>query len=214
MLELANSDGITVCIDESGRGALIFDVCAAAVIMPKTVDPDDKMVAMIKDSKKLTPKKREMLAEYIKKHAIAYGVGVATAEEIDSHNILQANFTAMHRALDAVYEKKKFDKIEIDGNSFRPYIPPGEENGDWLPFECIVDGDALKLGIAAASILAKVYRDNAIVNLCDKYPELDERYGLRSNKGYGTKKHMDGLKTYGPSIYHRKSFAPVSKYSH
>lgn len=214
MLELASSEGCTACVDESGRGSLVFDVCAAAVVWAKAVEPGDKMIELINDSKKLTPKKREKLAEYIKEHALAWGIGTASADEIDRHNILQANFMAMHRALDTVYAKCKFDKIEIDGNAFKPYIPPGEDDADWLLFECIVDGDAKKLGIAAASILAKVHRDEQIAELCKENPELDERYGLLSNKGYGTKKHMEGLKVYGPSKYHRKTFAPVSKWSH
>lgn len=211
MLELSTGHGLTACVDESGRGALIFDVCAAAVIMPQVVDPGDKIIELINDSKKLSPKKREKLAEYIKENAVAWGIGTASAEEIDRLNILQANFVAMHRALDNVYEKAKFAKIEIDGNAFKPYIPPGEMDADWLPFECVVDGDAKKLGIAAASILAKVTRDKMIEKLCDEHPELDERYGLRSCKGYGTKKHMEGLRAWGACEFHRKSFAPVAR---
>jgi len=211
MLELPPTETTIVYIDECGRGSLVFDVTAAAVIMPATPSHDIiSKLEMIKDSKKLTPKRREMLAEFIKENAVAWAIGSATVDEVDRYNILQANFLAMHRALDVIHAKCRFDKIEVDGNSFRPYIPPGEENKDWVPFECIVDGDAKKIGIAAASIIAKVHRDKQIEELCDQNPELHNRYGLRSNKGYGTKQHLDGLKAHGPSPYHRKTFAPVA----
>lgn len=215
MLELPPSDKIVVYIDEAGRGPLCFDVTTAAVIMPSTILPEQReMMEQIKDSKKISPKKREKLAEFIKQNAIAWAIGTATAEEIDKYNILNANFKAMHRALDAVYNQVKFNYIQVDGDRFEPWLCPGiGENGeaDWMQFDCVVDGDATMLGIAAASIIAKVHRDKALCDLCDQYPELDERYGLRKNKGYGTKQHMEGLRKYGPSQFHRKSFAPVAK---
>lgn len=201
--------GFVASVDETARGTLVGEVCAAAVIMPREYDPDDKMVAMINDSKKLTPKRRKMLSDYIKEKAIAYGIGTATVKEIDQHNILQATFMAMHRALDIVYEKEKFTRVEVDGPNFKPYLPPGHDT-EWIDHECVIDGDAQRLGIAAASIIAKVYRDEWIIKLCDDNPILDEYYGLKSNKGYGTKKHMEGLKNHGPSEFHRMSFAPVA----
>lgn len=213
MLEINTTDGFTASIDEAGRGPLIGDVCAACVIMPKSYPPNDEMVGSIKDSKKLSPKKRKQLSEYIKKTAVAYGIGTASVEEIDNKNILQATYLAMGRALDEVYIKQPFHRIEVDGSSFKPYLPPGH-NTDWVQYECVIDGDNKRLGIASASILAKVHRDEQIERLCDDHPELDERYKIRSNKGYGTKAHMDGLRMYGASHYHRKTFAPVSRYLH
>lgn len=211
MLDLPKDDSIfTASVDETARGTLVGDTCAAAVIMKRNYDKDDKFIHMITDSKKLTPNRRKLLAQYIKENAVAYGIGLASVEEIDKHNILQATFLAMHRALDETYAKQSFTKIEVDGTSFKPYIPPGHDT-EWLQHECVIDGDAQRLGIAAASIIAKVYRDEWIEKLCDEHPDLDEKYQLRSNKGYGTKAHMEGLKKYGPSIYHRMSFAPVAK---
>lgn len=201
-----------VSVDETARGSLLGEVCAAAVIMPAEVTAaDDGMMGLIDDSKKLTAKRREALAEYIKSKAIAYGVGVASVDEIDSHNILQATYMAMHRALDVVYAKVPFRHIEVDGNRFKPYSPPGGNEAIGIDHECVIGGDAQRLGIAAASILAKVHRDAWIKQLCDDYPYLDERYRILSNKGYGTKDHMAGLKLHGPSEFHRQSFSPVAK---
>lgn len=210
MLDINTTAGFTASVDEAGRGPLVGEVCAACVIMPKSFLPDDKLVEAIKDSKKLSAKKRKQLADYIKQTAIAYGVGIATVEEIDTKNILQATYLAMGRALDQVYLKQPFDRIEVDGSSFKPYLPPGADT-DWVQHECVIDGDNKRLGIASASILAKVHRDELVDSLCDQHPELEERYKLRSNKGYGTKAHMDGLKEFGPSRFHRQSFAPVAR---
>lgn len=208
MLEIPSGNKVVVSLDEAGRGPLFGSVFVGAVIMPSSYENDDKYVGMINDSKKLSIKKRKELARYIEKVAIAYAVGIATAEEIDKHNILNATMLAMHRALDDVYRKCPFEKIEVDGNYFKPYLPPGNDTL-WLEHECVIDGDALKLGLASASILAKVYHDDWIDKICDENPEFVEKYNLRKCKGYGTKAHMDGLKTYGPTVYHRKTFAPV-----
>lgn len=209
MLELPTADLFEVGVDEAGRGPLFGPVVAAAVIMPCTYNSDDTNVAMIKDSKKMTKLRRGKMAVYIKENAIAYGIGIASVEEIDKHNILQANFIAMHRALDEVYTKTKFDFIKIDGDKFKPYIAPDGDN--WIPYNCEVNGDDRFINIAAASILAKTYRDTYIEQLIDEHPEWEEQYGLRSNKGYGTKKHMQGLQTYGVTEHHRRSFEPVKK---
>lgn len=210
MLENTLSDQVIVGVDESARGCLACEVAAAAVIWPKEYDTEHPLLKLINDSKKLTPKRRKLLTDYIKSTATAWGIGTASVQEIDKDNILVATQRAMHRALDAVYTKVKFNKIEVDGNHFRSYLPPGHDT-DWVEHEAIIEGDAKKLSIAAASILAKVYRDELVDQLCTEHPELDERYGFRSNHTYGTKKHMDGLKTYGATEYHRKSFAPVAK---
>lgn len=217
MLAFPSKDRIEVCIDEAGRGCLMGDVCAAAVIMPCEYDDDDMLVKLIKDSKKLTPKKRMVLAEYIKKKAIAYGIGIASAVEIDQHNILQATYIAMHRALDQVLVDKNtmFDHILVDGDKFKDYLSPVVDgykwSGEWVPCTTIIDGDNKQLGIAAASILAKTHRDNIVDSWVEQNPEWNEKYGFGSNKGYGTKKHMMGLSEHGALEIHRKSFGPVAR---
>lgn len=202
---------VEVGVDEAGRGPLAFDVVSAAVIMPSEYDEDDEMVKQIKDSKKVSAKKREKLAEYIKHKAIAYGIGISTVDEIDTINILKATYKAMHRALDQVYAKKPFDMIRVDGNAFAAYIPPSDD-ASWVKFECVIDGDNNYLNIAAASILAKTYRDSVVKKLAEERPDLDEKYCFSKNMGYGTAKHMEGLRKHGPCEYHRKSYAPVQRY--
>lgn len=206
MLELPSITRIELGVDEAGRGPFAFDVCSAAVLMPHDYDPDDKLIKMINDSKKVTEKRRDVLAEYIKQKAVAYGIGVATVEEIDSHNILQATYMAMHRAINKAREMlsskgMSLEHIMVDGNRFKPY--------DNIPHTCCIGGDAKHLNIAAASILAKTYRDKEISNIVSARPDLDEKYGFSKNKGYGTAKHMAGLKAHGPCEFHRKSYAPV-----
>jgi ribonuclease HII len=202
------SDRLVAYVDEVGRGPLIHDVVVGCVIMPHEYDEDDEFVGKIKDSKKCSVKLLTELDEYIKDVAIAWGIGRASAQEIDDINILNATFMAMHRALDVVYEQVEFDEIYVDGNRFKPYITPC--GADFVRHKCIVGGDAQYLGIAAASIIAKVCRDNLIDDLVVEHPEYEERYGLKSNKGYGTKEHLEGLTKYGPTTYHRRSFRPVA----
>ncbi|TCK83076.1 ribonuclease HII [Albibacterium bauzanense] len=173
--------------DEAGRGCLAGPVFAAAVIFP----PDFKYVG-IDDSKKLTSSQRYALRELIQKEAIAYAVGQVDAEEIDEINILNASFLAMHRALDLMAVSPGF--LIIDGNRFKPYRS--------LPHECIVQGDGKYLSIAAASILAKTYRDDYMANLAIQYPQYD----WQNNKGYATLKHRMAVTEHGLSPYHRKTF--------
>ena len=193
-------------LDEVGRGCLFGDVVAAAVIIPETWPFDTKNTYMqIRDSKKIPAKERAMLDEYIKTNAIAYAIGSCTPGEIDEMNILQATYTAMHRALDALGAKLVGTGIEIaelcvDGNSFRKYRD--------IPHKCIVGGDAINRGIGAASILAKQYRDNSVLEYIAEHPE-HEVYGLVTNMGYGTAKHIDSIKKYGVLPLHRRSFAPI-----
>lgn len=208
-LNLPDNRKITVYTDEVGRGSLIYDVVAAAVIMPCEYAEDDRMVGLIKDSKKCTHKRLLELSTYIKDTSIAWGVGTASVEEIDEHNILNASMIAMHRALDAVYEQVKFEHICVDGNRFRTYMTPN--TADFVTHQCIVSGDATELGIAAASIVAKVHRDTCVEKIASDFPDLDARYSWHSNKGYGTKAHMDALSKHGPTIYHRLSFKPVAE---
>jgi ribonuclease HII len=195
-------------VDEVGRGPLIHDVVVGCVIMPCEYDTDDMYVGRIKDSKKCSHKTLIELDQYIKDVAIAWGIGRASPQEIDEFNILNATYMAMHRALDAVYEQVEFDKIYVDGNKFKAYMTPGD--ADFVRHKCVINGDATYLGIAAASIIAKVYRDKLIDELVTEHPEYDERYKLSSNKGYGTKDHIDGLMKFGATPYHRRSFRPVA----
>ncbi|HUH19975.1 ribonuclease HII [Albibacterium sp.] len=173
--------------DEAGRGCLAGPVFAAAVIFP----PDFRYVG-INDSKKLTSSQRYALRELIQKEAIAYAVGQVDAEEIDEINILNASFLAMHRALDLMSVSPSF--LIIDGNRFKPYRT--------IPHECIIQGDGKYLSIAAASILAKTYRDDFMANLAIQYPQYD----WQNNKGYATMKHRQAVTEYGLSPYHRKTF--------
>ena len=194
-------------VDESNRGGLIYDVVAACVVLPQTF-PDDKY-KQIKDSKKLSAKKRAELSEYIKEHAICYGIGSATNDEIDATNILVATMKAMNRAINEAYKKHPFTKLKIDGPHFNGYIPPGED-AEPLEHECVIKGDATYLNIAAASILAKHHHDTMFLKLIDENPEL-EKYDLRKNQGYGTAKHLEAIKKYGITRFHRKSFGPCSR---
>lgn len=215
MLLLPENGKIIIGVDEAGLGPLAFDVVAAATIMPYEYDADDKFVGQINDSKKITnEKKRNMIAEYIKNKSICYGIGTASIEEIDTVNVLQARFIAMHRAIDNLldkfvktHNKPDVDLILVDGDKFKPYV----NGGISIPHKCCIRGDATYLNIAAASILAKTYRDNMINDIVKSHPELDEKYGFSTNKGYGTVKHMTGLKLHGICEYHRKSYEPVKK---
>lgn len=180
-------DKIEAGCDEAGRGCLAGSVYAAAVILPKDYDNPE-----LNDSKKLSEKKRYALREQIQNEALAWAVGVVTPEEIDKVNILHASFLAMHRALDQLNVRPK--ALIIDGNRFDPY-------GD-LPYTCIVHGDARYQAIAAASILAKTYRDDYMNQLDKEYP----MYEWSKNKGYPTRVHRDAIIKYGITKYHRKTF--------
>ena len=173
--------------DEAGRGCLVGSVYAAAVILPP-----DYQNELLNDSKKLTAKKRYALREEIERDAIAWAVGIVTPEEIDKINILNASFLAMHRALDQL--KVRPEAVIVDGNRFKPYQD--------LPSTTIVKGDGKYLSIAAASILAKTYRDDYMLSLSEEYPQYD----WQSNMGYPTKKHRQAIREHGITPYHRKSY--------
>lgn len=194
-------------VDEVARGTLIGPVIAACVVLPH-VFPDD-IYKEIKDSKKLSEKKRALLAEYIKKNAITYGIGEASVEEIDNINILNATMKAMLRAVDEAYKKHPFDKLLIDGPYFKGYTPPGVDS-ELLEYECIPKGDMHYLSIAAASIVAKDYHTKLINDLIVKHPELN-LYEIKKNKGYGTVKHLDAINKNGITDLHRKTFG-ICKY--
>ena len=193
---------IEIGLDEAGRGCLFGPVCVAGVIWPKK-DPQNTMV--IKDSKKCTEKYRQKLYKYIIENAISYSIHMIDHKDIDKQNILKCSIDGMHRCIDEITEKEKVDLILVDGNYFKNYYC--SQTDDFIAHKCIVKGDNLYKSIAAASILAKTYRDNYIVELTDKYPELN-KYGIANNKGYGTKQHMEAIKKYGISEWHRTSFAP------
>ena len=178
---------IEVGCDEAGRGCLAGPVVAAAVILPKKFKH-----TLLNDSKQLSEKKRVLLRTEIKEHAIAYAVGIVDHKEIDEINILNASILAMHRALDQI--KNPFDSILVDGNRFKKY--------NETEHHCIIKGDGKYLSIAAASILAKTYRDDLMKKLHLKHPQ----YQWENNKGYPTKSHRAAIKKIGVSQYHRKSF--------
>jgi len=200
----------TVGVDEAGRGCLFGPVVAAAVVMP--LEFSDELYKQIKDSKKISEKKRYILEEYIKKTAISYAIGISDHKEIDKINILQASLKAMHRAVNTVYldckqnNKPIFENILVDGNHFKPYLPPEEE--ECISYECIEQGDNKKLNIAAASILAKCYRDRYIIEGCQQNHDWNN-YDLKKNKGYGTASHIKALKEFGPIEGHRLTFNKV-----
>lgn len=195
-------------VDEVGRGCLYGNVVAAVVVMPPNdAAAEDPLRSQIKDSKKLSPKKRKVLDAYIRRVAITYGIGVASVEEIDEHNILQATMIAMHRAIDIAYQKHPFDMLHVDGTYFRKYTPAGSDIP--LRSKCIIGGDDSDINISAASIIAKEYRDAEIQHMLAEHPD-HEVYGLKTNMGYGTPKHLEALRTHGPTPFHRKSFAPIN----
>lgn len=173
--------------DEAGRGCLAGPVVASAVILP-----EDFSHHLLNDSKKLTEKQRDSLRPIIEKEAISYGVGIVSHSEIDEINILNASFLAMHRAIDQLNEIPEY--LLIDGNRFNPYKE--------IPYECMIKGDGRFLSIAAASVLAKTYRDNIMKELDAEYPE----YKWSKNKGYPTKEHREAIKNIGASPHHRMSF--------
>ena len=165
-------------VDEVARGTFIGPVIAACVVLPKTFP--DETYKMIKDSKKLSEKKREFLAKYIKDNCITYGIGEVSNDEIDNINILNATMKAMHRAIDEAYKKTPFDYLYIDGPNFKPYTPPGEDS-DFIEYECVPKGDSKYLVIAAASILAKDYHTKYINELVKNDNNL-LLYNINKNK--------------------------------
>jgi len=192
-----NIDDIEVGLDEAGRGCLAGPVVAAGVILPKIFP--DTIWEQIKDSKKLSEKKRNILSEYIKKHAISYHISFIGINIIDNINILHASIKAMHECIQNLSIIP--DNLLVDGNYFTPY----KHIDTYIPHQCIKKGDDIYLSIASASILAKTARDNYIIKLCEENPEYD-KYGWRKNKCYGTKQHRDAIKKYGKTHLHRKSF--------
>lgn len=187
LLPYLNPDVVEAGLDEAGRGCLAGAVFAAAVVLPK-----DYRNERLNDSKQLSEKRRYQLREEIERDALAWAVGVVSPQEIDEINILNASFLAMHRALDQL--KVRPQVLLVDGNRFRPYRD--------LPYTTVVKGDGKYMSIAAASILAKTYRDDYMLRLHEEYPA----YHWDSNKGYPAKAHREAIRRIGPSPYHRMSY--------
>jgi len=187
MIKHFPSDKIIAGCDEAGRGCLAGPVVAAAVILPKGFKN-----IILNDSKILSEKKRDLLRPIIEKQAITWSIGIVSAAEIDKINILNASFLAMHRAIENLTVKAEL--LIIDGNSFNPYPE--------IPHECIIKGDAKFMSIAAASVLAKTYRDDIMKELDIKFPD----YHWKNNKGYPTKQHRKAIAEIGSNKHHRKTF--------
>ena len=206
MLNCYNKDNnLEVGIDEAGRGPMLGPVSVAAVILPKKNSNID--YSIIKDSKKLSEKKRLKAYKMIINYAIEYSHIFIHEEEIDKINILNATKKGMHEVLNKL--NSNFDYIIVDGTQFNYYY----RDNDLVPHTCVPAGDDKYYSIAAASIIAKVERDSYIKNLCQKFPYLNEKYGLLKNKGYGTKQHLNAIKKYGISQFHRKSFGICKNYN-
>lgn len=217
---------IEIGVDEVGRGPLFGRVYTAAVILPK----DDTFdYSKVKDSKKFHSKKKiEEAAEYIKEHALSWCVTFEDERTIDQINILQATQTSMHNSIKGAQKlfnnkaknREKYEKMDyefhllIDGNYFNPITTFNKETNkiETVPYVTVEGGDNKYASIAAASILAKVERDKYIEQLCQENPTLSEYYGIDSNKGYGAKRHIEGIKEHGITIWHRRSFAPCKHY--
>jgi ribonuclease HII len=214
-----NPDMYEIGVDEVGRGPLFGRVYTAAVILPK--DETFQHFKM-KDSKKFTSKKKiEEIAEYIKQHALAWAISYEDERTIEEINILQSTQKSMHSCIKSLFETG--DKLEltynncqllIDGNYFKPITHFNKTRGmvESIPYVCIEGGDNKYTSIAAASILAKVARDQYIDELCELHPELKENYSIHTNKGYGAKKHLDGIALHGITIWHRRNFGICKNY--
>jgi len=212
---------LEIGVDEAGRGPLFGRVYTAGVILPK----DDSFEhSKVKDSKKFTSKKKiEEVAEYIMANSLAWYVSFEDEKTIDDINILQATQKSMHTSILEVKKQymKKIKKEDnysfnllIDGNYFNPITMLNKQTNklEIMPYVTVEGGDNKYTSIAAASVLAKVFRDKYISDLCAEYPELISNYGLDSNKGYGAKKHIDGIKEHGITIWHRRSFGICKNY--
>ena len=209
MLKQSTGKLLEVGIDEAGRGCLAGPVVAGAVIMPIidfNEDPEESeydlyTLRLIKDSKKMSRKNRDICRQYIEDIAIDFGVGVCDNDEVDSMNILNATHKAMHRALNSLSLSP--DMILVDGNGFTDYYNDDDELVD---YRCVIGGDNEYFNIACGSVLAKEYHDKIIKEYIEAQPELDEKYHWGTNVCYGTQNHRDGIEKWGLSKYHRKSF--------
>ncbi len=217
---------LEIGIDEAGRGPLFGRVYTAAVILPKEGDGIFDFHKM-KDSKKFSSSKKILeVADHIKEYALAWSVTYNDETVIDNINIRQSVLNSMHQSIQNVIEANNKSNNEnenenenkseyfilVDGNDFKPYLRFKDDNYIHVNHICIEGGDNKYCAIAAASILAKTERDKYIQELCEEHPDLKERYGLDKNKGYGTKQHLDGIKNYGISKWHRKTYGICKSY--
>ena len=193
-------DKIELGIDEAGRGCLFGPVCVASVVW---LDEDPNPELEIKDSKKMSEKKRNILRTYILDNSISSSVNFIDNETIDRDNILEATMKGMHQCIDDVSSNINIDTLLIDGPHFNMY--------DGISHVCVINGDNTYKSIAAASILAKTFRDEYINRLVDDNPEL-EKYDIRNNKGYGTRKHLEAIREHGITKWHRKTFGICRNY--
>jgi len=206
MLQYYEQDKLEVGIDEVGRGCLFGPVVIGGVIWPQE-EPLSNYT--LKDSKKCRNKERDQLREYIESYSLAHTVQMISEKEVDTYNILQSTMKGMHLCIDKIIEEINIDTILVDGNYFPFYTD--KENFEVIPHVCVTHGDNHYKSIAAASIIAKEYRDTYICNLVDTYPEL-KKYDIQNNKGYGTSKHINAIKEYGITPWHRKTFGICKEY--
>ena len=200
-------DKLELGVDEVGRGCLLGPIVVAGVIWTN-IDPLQGYE--IKDSKKCSIKTRKLLNEYITSFSIAHNIQLINEQEVDSLNVLHATMKGMHLCIDKIINEINIDTILVDGNYFPFYTD--KDAFEIVPHMCIKNGDNIYKSIAAASIIAKEYRDNYISELVSTYPEL-KKYDIQNNKGYGTKKHIDAIKEYGITPWHRKTFGICKEYS-
>ena len=218
-----SSNLIEIGIDEVGRGPLFGRVYSSAVILPKSPEFSEFKYELLKDSKKFTSRKKiKEVAEYIKLNVKYYAISYVDEKIIDKINIKNASYNAMHIAIQELLNKlqenkEKQEKIDnanillmVDGNSFKPFTYYNDITHEFKQIKqvTIVGGDNQYCNIAAASILAKVDHDQYIEDMCTEYPKLHEYYDLNNNKGYGTKRHIEGIKKYGISPWHRTTYSP------
>lgn len=200
-METTTSKKVSVGVDEAGRGAFFSRMySAAAVYDPNLLSRATTDKIVIRDSKKMTPRQRQISYEFLQEHCL-FGIGYCDEKEIDELGISRCNILCMHRSLDDLRSKHPeliVEKIHVDGVLFAPY-----QN---IPYELVVRGESSHPEIAMASILAKTHRDRFILDLCGQYPGLDEKYHLTNNKGYGTAKHIEGIRHHGLHAFHRKTF--------
>lgn len=209
-LRFKDDDMVEVGIDETGRGSLFGRMYIGAVVLPNELDcffDQGATLKEINDSKKLTERKRAILYDYVKECAVDYNVAWCDNKFIDEKNVLQADLLTMHKALEELIVPVQ--RVLVDGDCWKTW-----EGHTDVEVHTIVEGDGNYLAIAGAAILAKVERDKWVYDMCDEHPEWHERYGLRSNKGYGAAKHIAGLKEFGPTPLHRMSYAPCNNGGH
>jgi len=208
LLPYQKENVIEVGIDEAGRGCLFGRVYIAGVILPENIlELCEEEGIIIKDSKKMSKKNKEKAKIFIENNAIDYAIVYKENDYIDEHNIFEATYNSMHEVVQKLTIKP--EKILVDGNYFKPYW---DESGNVIESECVIEGDNKYMSIAAASILAKTYKDKYIEDIVQQNPDLKE-YDLLNNSGYGTMNHLEAIKVYGITKFHRKTFGICKNYN-